>query len=202
MDKPLSEDAIIGLNVARLRESSGLSMDMLAAKMRDEGNKWSRSTVFKIEHGERSLKYSESVDLFSCLGLDPTVDLFELSIIPEGQQIEESYSTTIEFFEYVFMAAEIAYRSRGILFDELKNCKDSDNESLNESKNLVSATVFDQFVKDLDTFLEKKVVPDYLITYGTELMSRSEAKDIVRKRFEGVKSIRELRLVEKESSGE
>lgn len=202
MDKPLSEDAIIGLNVARLRESSGLSMDMLAAKMRDEGNKWSRSTVFKIEHGERSLKYSESVDLFSCLGLDPTVDLFELSIIPEGQQIEESYSTTIEFFEYVFMAAEIAYRSRGILFDELKNCKDSDNESLNEAKNLVSATVFDQFVKDLDTFLEKKVVPDYLITYGTELMSRSEAKDIVRKRFEGVKSIRELRLVEKESSGE
>lgn len=59
----------IGQNVALLRETSGMSMDDLASAMRSRGHKWTRITVFNVEHGERMLKVQEAVDLLDSLGI-------------------------------------------------------------------------------------------------------------------------------------
>lgn len=60
----------IGKNVMILRESAGVSMDKLAEAMRARGHKWTRVTVFNIEHGERMLKVQEAFDLLDSLGMD------------------------------------------------------------------------------------------------------------------------------------
>ena len=53
-------------------------MDDLASQMRQMGHKWSRTTVYSIEHGERRLQLSEAADLVHCLGLDPVEGLLAL----------------------------------------------------------------------------------------------------------------------------
>lgn len=71
-----STDILIGKNLAKLRGS--MSMDMLAARMRDIGYRWNKATVYKVEHGERSLKLQEAVDVLNCLGMDSSEDLSKL----------------------------------------------------------------------------------------------------------------------------
>lgn len=60
----------IGKNVAFLRENDGLSMDDVAAAMRLQGHKWTRVTVFNIEHGKRQLKLQEAFDLIGVFHLN------------------------------------------------------------------------------------------------------------------------------------
>ena len=43
-------------------------MEMLAAKMRDLGHKWTKITVHNIETGDRQLRMKEAVDLAECVG--------------------------------------------------------------------------------------------------------------------------------------
>lgn len=64
---PNETDIQIGKNLTELR--GDVSMDLLAAKMRDKGNAWNKSTISKIEHGERQLRLAEAVDVIECLGL-------------------------------------------------------------------------------------------------------------------------------------
>ncbi|PWG63839.1 helix-turn-helix domain-containing protein [Bifidobacterium callitrichidarum] len=64
-------DKEVGSNLTRLREAAGMSMEMLAAKMRDVGYKWTKATVYNIERGERALKYTEANDVLWCLNLNP-----------------------------------------------------------------------------------------------------------------------------------
>lgn len=60
----------IGENIAYIRQNAGISMDGLADAMRRYGHKWTRVTVFNIEHGKRQLKFQEAVDLLNALHLD------------------------------------------------------------------------------------------------------------------------------------
>ena len=62
------DDKMIGRNVRNLRGS--MTMEMLAAKMRDLGHKWTKITVHNIETGERQLRMKEAVDLADCVGAD------------------------------------------------------------------------------------------------------------------------------------
>lgn len=62
------DDKMIGRNVRNLRGS--MTMEMLAAKMRDLGHKWTKITVHNIETGERQLRMKEAVDLAECVGAD------------------------------------------------------------------------------------------------------------------------------------
>ena len=64
-----ASDETIGNNLTSLRGS--MSMELLAAKMRDLGNSWTKTTVFNIEHGKRQLRLSEAADVLSCLGFSP-----------------------------------------------------------------------------------------------------------------------------------
>ncbi|WP_123645112.1 hypothetical protein [Bifidobacterium mongoliense] len=69
-------DASIGNNLERLR--GDMSMDMLAAKMRERGYSWTKTTVFNIEHGKRPLRLSEAADVLVCLKVEPSSYVFEL----------------------------------------------------------------------------------------------------------------------------
>ena len=58
-------------------------MELLAAKMRDKGNAWNKSTISKIEHGERQLRLQEAVDVIECLGrpVQETLPMLVFSMI-------------------------------------------------------------------------------------------------------------------------
>lgn len=53
-------------------------MDMLAAKMREKGYSWTKTTVFNIEHGKRPIRLSEAADVLVCLHVSPATYVFEL----------------------------------------------------------------------------------------------------------------------------
>ena len=50
-------------------------MDELAMRMRQVGYKWSRTTVYSIEHNERRLQASEAYAFLNVIGRDPDKDL-------------------------------------------------------------------------------------------------------------------------------
>uniref|UniRef100_UPI00359CA509 helix-turn-helix domain-containing protein n=2 Tax=Bifidobacterium adolescentis TaxID=1680 RepID=UPI00359CA509 len=96
-------DNQIGKNLCRLRTQANISMDILAAKMRERGNKWTKATVYKIEQGERALRFQEGIDIAQCLGMDTTQTLRELSLDGYGIEIDnarkrlsESYNAMME----------------------------------------------------------------------------------------------------------
>lgn len=65
----------IGSNLTRLREEQNLSMDELVNAMNERGYNWTKTTLYKIEHGERRLLAIETYDLLASLGLDPLKDM-------------------------------------------------------------------------------------------------------------------------------
>ncbi len=69
-----------------LREHSGMSMDKLAEAMRTRGHKWTRVTVFNIEHGERMLKVQEAFDLLDSLGIDQESGMRIITSENEGKR--------------------------------------------------------------------------------------------------------------------
>ena len=60
----------IGANVAQARANKKISQQDLADEMRSRGWKWSQSTVWSIEKGERPLRLAEAEDLHEALGLN------------------------------------------------------------------------------------------------------------------------------------
>lgn len=76
----------IGQNVMNLREHSGMSMDKLADAMRARGHKWTRVTVFNIEHGERMLKVQEAFDLLDAMGIDQESGMRIITSENEGKR--------------------------------------------------------------------------------------------------------------------
>lgn len=65
----------IGSNLTRLREEQDLSMDELVVAMNERGYNWTKTTLYKLEHGERRLLAIETYDLLASLGLDPLKDM-------------------------------------------------------------------------------------------------------------------------------
>ncbi|WP_143516368.1 helix-turn-helix domain-containing protein [Pseudoscardovia radai] len=64
-----SKDKELGLQLLRAREARQMSRDALADAMRRRGNDWTRSTVWSIERGERSIKLREAEDLHNILDM-------------------------------------------------------------------------------------------------------------------------------------
>lgn len=65
----MSMDQQIGRNLARLR--GGMTQQELASKMKALGHKWSQSTVWAVEKGDRPLRLAEATSLGSALGSFP-----------------------------------------------------------------------------------------------------------------------------------
>ncbi len=67
---PNPQDVRIGQNLARFR--GAMSQAELAKKMRDmnKGHKWSQTTVWTVEKGERPLKLAEADTLAEILGIN------------------------------------------------------------------------------------------------------------------------------------
>lgn len=61
-------DEVIGRNVVALR--AGRSQKQIADSMRQRGHKWSQSTVWSVEKGERPLRLTEALDLSDLLDVD------------------------------------------------------------------------------------------------------------------------------------
>jgi len=62
-------DSDIGRRVRAVRESQNLSQEGLAYLMREAGHrKWTQSTVWSVESGERSLKFAEALAVMHATG--------------------------------------------------------------------------------------------------------------------------------------
>lgn len=68
VDNRSEMDAQIGQTLVELRDC--MSQQNLANAMRERGHKWSQGTVWKVEQGERPLRYTEALDLGEILGID------------------------------------------------------------------------------------------------------------------------------------
>lgn len=69
---------MIGEQLRRLR--GDVPMEELARLMRARGHtSWRKTTVYKLEHEERELKFSEASDLLNCLGYVASEDMALLS---------------------------------------------------------------------------------------------------------------------------
>tara|TARA_R100000426_G_scaffold65177_2_gene45482 strand:+ start:336 stop:656 length:321 start_codon:yes stop_codon:yes gene_type:complete len=64
---PLS-DAEIGEEVRAFRDAAGMSQQELATRMKDCGFTWAQATVWAVESGNRSLRWSEGVVLGQLIG--------------------------------------------------------------------------------------------------------------------------------------
>lgn len=91
-------DRVIARNFQRLR--GNITMDELALRMRKLGHKWSRTTVYSIEHNERRLQASEAYDFLSAIGRDPNKDL---------PLLYDLQPTLLELAEYKLMQYRIQF---------------------------------------------------------------------------------------------
>ena len=62
-------DALVGANLADLRERAKMTQKELADAMRAEGHKWSQATVWSVEKGERPLRLIEALDAADALSV-------------------------------------------------------------------------------------------------------------------------------------
>lgn len=82
-------DMDMGANVTRLRTQKGLSMSAVVAKMNAKGHKWTKTTLFHVEHNSRKLQAAEAYDLLSVLGYDPEIDLPQLYRTVDQTEIDD-----------------------------------------------------------------------------------------------------------------
>lgn len=69
----------IGNNIRKLREKSGLTQDILAAKMQIEGCDITRSAIAKIEVGQRHLYPDEVILIKNILKVEYS-DIFKIDV--------------------------------------------------------------------------------------------------------------------------
>jgi len=63
-------DELVGAIVKQLRQSLGMSQDVLANRMTRPGRRWHQTTVGRVEAGTRPLSLSEAIELSNVLGVD------------------------------------------------------------------------------------------------------------------------------------
>jgi transcriptional regulator with XRE-family HTH domain len=80
---PAGADAAFGRRLKHTREEAGLTQQQLADVMRDRGVKVHRSTIGKIEAGERMVSVGEATEFAEALG----IDLRELINVGEGRRV-------------------------------------------------------------------------------------------------------------------
>ena len=116
---PRNQDVKIGNAVLLLRGDR--SQQSVAAAMRERGWKWSQSTVWSVETGERPLRLSEAEDLASVLGAS-TFDLLrepaETQIFVAMGRAAETYRA-IEDATAAFFKAQLELAST--LMDKAEN---------------------------------------------------------------------------------
>lgn len=96
-----TDDEAIGRNLRKLRKGlkGDTSQDYIAELMRDRGFKWSQSTVWAVEKGERPLRLSEARALVSALGaylFDLTGDDLQTTISKYMRDASEAFKTIEE----------------------------------------------------------------------------------------------------------
>lgn len=67
----LSEEHLLGIQIASFREARNMSQSALADAMKTAGHRWSQSTVYKVENSERKLTFVEGFTLARILEVDP-----------------------------------------------------------------------------------------------------------------------------------
>ncbi len=142
----------IGANVTRLREEQNISMDALVYAMNERGYNWTKTTLYKIEHGDRRLLAAEAYDLLICLGFDPLKDMALLYRRTVPSITEEADYRLHQYYEQLVKAWG-EYRTAQNMHAQLTNYEESHSninketaQKLRETESLLD-TEFDRMVQ-------------------------------------------------------
>lgn len=129
----MNDDKQIGLNLQRIREEAGLSQKQLAAAVKKAGPRWSQTTVWAVEAGERPLRLTEALLL--------------------GNILEVNYHSLVrdtEQGEY-----EIALNNLIAAHEELVKALDLYEMTVLEAKLIRDKVTDEDLANDLDHYLNK-----------------------------------------------
>jgi len=120
-------DAEIGKNIARIRGAR--SQADVAAAMRARGFKWSQTTVWKVESGERPLRFVEASGLADVLGIGlsefslTTLDALIVRYVTQQQERERALAEAITAYlagqRELAACADFVDDETGFLDDEI-----------------------------------------------------------------------------------
>lgn len=63
-------DEMLGQNLKQIRESKGITQEVIVQKMKEKGFEFFQSTIYNIEKGNRRVSLGEAVALGKCLEVD------------------------------------------------------------------------------------------------------------------------------------
>ncbi|MUN55319.1 hypothetical protein GMA10_08880 [Kocuria koreensis] len=113
-------DPLIGENLARLRGE--ISQKTLAKEMSDRGFKWASSTVFNIEHGERSLRLVEALELAKLLKVELS-DFFDIPAdVGPARKVQDLYLEVARHWTVVKDSVSSLLEARGRLQSAVNDC--------------------------------------------------------------------------------
>jgi hypothetical protein len=115
-------DELIGKNVARLRGSR--SQKEIADAMRAAGWKWSQTTVWSVETGERPLRMAEAIDLadvFETSVMTLLQDRFNVQVLMSRvEKAFETASADLERLMYVQLELAASADEKGLTVDDVR----------------------------------------------------------------------------------
>lgn len=142
-------DKTITRNFHRLR--GNITMAELATRMRNMGHKWSRTTVYSIEHDERRLQAAEAYDFLKVIGHDPDRDLPLLYRSIPRTPVEEAERTLSSHAE-ILAAAWNAF-----LLAKVMHARTIDREKQNAGITEERADESRRFADDVDTAIRNAI---------------------------------------------
>jgi len=99
MEPQRDPDVVFGRRLRYLREEAGLTQQQLADVMRAAGSKMHRSTIGKIEAGERVVSVGEAAQFAEVLGIDlrEMLNVRDSRLVPVQMEVRLLEGAVIEY---------------------------------------------------------------------------------------------------------
>jgi transcriptional regulator with XRE-family HTH domain len=99
MEPQRDPDVVFGRRLRYLREQAGLTQQQLADVMRAAGSKMHRSTIGKIEAGERVVSVGEAAQFAEVLGIDlrQMLNVRDSRLVPVQMEVRLLEGAVIEY---------------------------------------------------------------------------------------------------------
>lgn len=92
-------------------------MDEVASRMRDRGHKWSRTTVYSIEHGARNLQLTEAYDFLEAVGMDPEKDI--PTLLRQRPALIETAEYYLNRYRMAFEKSWAQFRKAKVMYEDI-----------------------------------------------------------------------------------
>lgn len=142
-------DRTIGQNLAAYR--GGRSQQWVADEMRERGHKWSQSTVWSIEKGERPVRLTEAEDLAKVLQLRDPLDLLVSKPAVSVRDARRAFGmAVVQAIPHLKEAIAVGQQLRSLLSDPAFDPSEVDPIVLKDAREYAEVDVLDYMRAVLD----------------------------------------------------